>query len=75
MQNSLLSLSQVAALIGIRKHRIEYALAEGHVPEPKLRFLNKRAFAPSEVCVIASHFRKDDRQCEKGEKSCSASST
>lgn len=69
MQNSLLSTSQVASLLGIRKHRIEYALSEGHVPEPKLRFLNKRAFDPAEVCVVASYFgttvarKRNDSDC------------
>jgi len=63
--NSLLSTSQVASLLGIRKHRLEYALAEGHVSEPKLRFLNKRAFDPSEVCVVASYFGKDHETQEE----------
>ncbi len=65
MQTTLLSTSEVAALLGVRKHRIEYALAEGHVPEPKLRFLNKRAFDPSEVCVIASYFGRHARVLEE----------
>jgi len=55
---NLLSISQVASLLGVRKHRIEYALGEHYLPEPKLRFLNKRVFDSSEVCVIASYFRK-----------------
>jgi hypothetical protein len=63
--NSLLSISQVAALLGIRKHRIEYALSEHLIPEPKLRFLNKRAFDPSEVCIVASHFGKTHVQAER----------
>ena len=64
MQN-LLSISQVAGLLGVRKHRIEYALAEHYVPEPKLRFLNKRVFDSSEVCVIASYFGKADQTQEE----------
>ena len=51
--------SQVAALIGVRKHRIEYALTSGYLPEPKLRFLGKRVFDPSDLLVVASYFRKD----------------
>jgi hypothetical protein len=72
MQTSLLSTSQVASLLGIRKHRLEYALTSGLIPEPKLRFLNKRAFDPTEVCVIASHFGTNDRHCKKESESCSA---
>ena len=60
MQNSLLSISEVAALLGIRKHRLEYALSEGHVPEPKVRFLNKRVFDATEVRIIAAYFGKDN---------------
>jgi hypothetical protein len=75
MQNSLLSISQVATLIGIRKHRIEYALSEGYVPEPKLRFIGKRAFDPGEVCTIAAYFEKDDRHCKKEGEPCSAPTT
>lgn len=63
--NSLLSISQVASLLGIRKHRIEYALSEGLIPEPKLRFLNKRVFDSGEVCVVASHFGKTHAQAER----------
>jgi len=72
MQNTLLSISQVAILLGIRKHRIEYALTSGFIPEPR-RFLNKRAFDPAEVCVIASYFGKNDRYWKKEGESCSAS--
>lgn len=67
MQTSLLSISQVAALIGVRKHRIEYALTSGYLPEPKLRFVGKRVFDPSEVRVIASYF---GQQGEKQNEPC-----
>jgi DNA-binding transcriptional MerR regulator len=59
MQTGFLSISQVAALLGVRKHRIEYALASGYLPEPKLRFLGKRVFNPAEVLVVAAYFQKD----------------
>jgi hypothetical protein len=75
MQTSLLSITQVASLLGIRKHRIEYALTSGLIPEPKVRFVGKRAFDPAEVCTIAAYFEKDDRHCKKEGESCSASST
>ena len=69
MQTNLLSISQVAALLGIRKHRIEYAIASGYVPEPKLRFIGKRVFDSSEVCDVASYFGKDNQDCEKTNES------
>jgi hypothetical protein len=63
--NNFLSISQVASLLGIRKHRIEYALSEGLIPEPKLRFIGKRVFDPSEICIVASHFKKFHTQAEQ----------
>ena len=64
----MLSISQVANLIGVRKHRIEYALSERLLPEPKLRFLGKRVFDPGEVRVVASYFgqqgEKQDEPCQ-----------
>jgi hypothetical protein len=74
MQTTFLSLSQVAALIGIRRHRIEYALTSGFIPEPR-RFLNKRAFDAAEVRAVASYFGRNDPQCDKGVEPCSASTT
>jgi hypothetical protein len=68
--NNLLSISQVANLIGVRRHRIEYALSANYLPEPRLRLIGKRFFDPSEVCVIASYFGRGT-----GGESCSASPT
>lgn len=65
MQNTLLSTTQVAILLGIRRHRLEYAITSGHVPEPKLRFVGKRAFDPNEVCTIASYFQRDNKTQEE----------
>jgi hypothetical protein len=73
MQN-LLSTGQVAALLGIRKHRIEYAITSGYIPEPA-RFLGKRVFSPADVRLAASYFGKDKQHCERGGESCSDSST
>ena len=75
MQTNFLSISQVAALLGIRKHRIEYAIASGYLPEPKLRFVGKRVFNPAEVRVVASYFGKNNQDCEKVNESCSDFST
>jgi hypothetical protein len=73
MQTGFLSISQVATLIGVRKHRIEYALSEGYVSEPKMRFLNKRLFDPSEVCAVASYFGQGRRHENENESSSGSS--
>lgn len=59
MQTNLLPIGEVAALLGVRKHRIEYALAEKMIPEPQTRFLGKRVFAPADVMRIATFFGKE----------------
>jgi hypothetical protein len=68
MQDRFLSTSQVASLLGIRKHRLEYAIASGYIPEPQLRFLGKRAFGPTDVRAAASYFGKDNQQCSADQR-------
>jgi DNA-binding transcriptional MerR regulator len=50
------STGQVAALIGIQAHRIEYALTSGQLAEPAFRFLGKRVYTPNDVQRVADHF-------------------
>lgn len=52
----LYSLRDVAKLIGVRSHRIGYAVSSGAVPEPALRLGNKRIFTPDDVVRLAAHF-------------------
>ena len=61
--NDLLSISQVAALLGIRKHRLEYAIKSGYIAELSRRFLGKRAFSPAEVRIAAAYFGMDKHDC------------
>ena len=70
MHTSFFSTSQVASLLGIRKHKLEYALTSGYISEPAIRFLGKRVFSPSEVCNVAAYFGKDE-----GGEPCSVSSS
>ena len=52
----LLGLGDVSKIIGVARHKIEYAIANGSISEPKLRVANKRAFTPEEVQLIAGYF-------------------
>jgi hypothetical protein len=61
--NDLLIISQVAALLGIRKHRLEYAITSGYIPEPSRRFLGNRVFSPAEVRIAAAYFGTDTHDC------------
>jgi hypothetical protein len=74
MQTKLLSISQVAALLGIRKHRIEYAIVSGYLAEP-MRFVGKRVFDPAEVRAVAAYFGKKELAEQEGGEPCSDSST
>lgn len=78
MKTNLLSTGEVAALLAIKRYQLEYALSEGHLPEPRSRFLGKRCFAPDEVRNVAAYFGKDkvdnDDKTE-GEDTCSDSLT
>lgn len=52
----LLSTGDVSKLLGIAKHKIEYAIANGSIPEPELRIANKRVFTSDDVQRVANHF-------------------
>jgi hypothetical protein len=48
-------LGEVARLLGVKPHRIHYAVTSGHVPEPAMRLGNKRAFGGEDVERLARH--------------------
>ncbi len=50
------SLKQVTALLQKRAHVVEYALANGLVPEPQLRIGGRRIFTLADVRRLAKHF-------------------
>jgi len=50
------SLKDVARLLGVRSHRVGYALSSGAVPEPDQRLGNKRVFTTDDVVRLAEHF-------------------
>ncbi|WP_417386828.1 hypothetical protein [Gimesia sp.] len=52
----LMGLGDVSRLLNIPKHRIDYAISNGFVSEPKVRISNKRAFSHDEVRMIANYF-------------------
>ena len=56
MNQKLLGLGDVSKLIGVPKHRIEYGLSNGSIPEPKIRISNKRVFTTEDIQRIADYF-------------------
>jgi DNA-binding transcriptional MerR regulator len=60
-----MSLKDVAALLGVKAYRVEYLLAHGLVPEPKLRISGRRVFSASDLETLRKHFsRKSPAEAE-----------
>lgn len=55
-------LNEVAKLVGVRGHRISYAITNGHLPEPVERLNNHRLFTQADVVRIKKFFA--ERQAE-----------
>jgi hypothetical protein len=61
MDTQYLLLNDVARTLGLKAHKIAYALATGQVAEPALRVANKRVFGEEDVRRLAAHFRVTPR--------------
>ena len=49
-------LNEIATIVGVKAHRISYAIGNGYLPEPTERINNKRLFSPEDLRVAASYF-------------------
>lgn len=50
------STGEITKMLGVARHRIEYALANGYIAEARYRFLDKRVFDAEDVKRIADYF-------------------
>jgi hypothetical protein len=57
-QQHIYSLNDVAALVGVKPHRIEYALKNGYLPEPAERVTNRRIFTTTDLQAAMIYFAK-----------------
>ena len=57
-QQHIYSLKDVAALVGVKPHRIEYALKNGYLPEPAERVTNRRIFTTTDLQAAMVYFAK-----------------
>jgi DNA-binding transcriptional MerR regulator len=55
------SLNEVARLIGVKAHRLGYAISNGYLPEPAERVSNKRLFTPEDVRAAALYFSAEPK--------------
>lgn len=64
----LLGLKEISQLTGIARHKIEYRIANGSIPEPTLRIANKRAFTAEDLQRIADYFGVEIKTGDDAEK-------
>ena len=53
------SLKDIAALVGVKPHRIEYALKNGYLPEPAERVTNRRIFTTTDLQRAMVYFTQE----------------
>ncbi len=58
-------LNEVARLVGTKGHRIGYAIANRHLPEPEERLNNHRLFTVEDIERIKKYFAKKGASKEK----------
>lgn len=50
------SLKEVAKIVGVKAHRISYAVSNGYLPEPAARITNRRMFTDADVEAAKKYF-------------------
>lgn len=52
------SLKEVAKIVGVKAHRISYAVSNGYLAEPAERITNRRIFTESDLQAAKKYFAK-----------------
>lgn len=50
------SLNEVARIVGVKAHRISYAITNAFLPEPEERITNRRMFTDEDVKAATKYF-------------------
>ena len=50
------SLKEIANIVGVKAHRISYALSNGFLPEPAERITNRRIFTEADLEAAKRYF-------------------
>ena len=50
------SLKEVAKIVGVKAHRISYAISNGYLPEPAQRVTNRRLFSTADLQAALVYF-------------------
>lgn len=56
MTNKVYSLKEIAEIVGVKAHRIGYAVANGYLPEPAQKITNRRMFTDADVKIAKEYF-------------------
>ena len=52
------SLKEVAKIVGVKAHRISYAVSNGYIAEPAARITNRRMFTEADLQAAKKYFAK-----------------
>lgn len=63
----MLSTGDIARLVGVPRHRIEYAVRSGYLGDSKTRFLGRRCFDSDDVRRIAIYFENKKKAKENND--------
>ena len=50
------SLKEVAKIVGVKAHRISYAVSNGYIAEPEERITNRRMFTEADLLAAKKYF-------------------
>jgi DNA-binding transcriptional MerR regulator len=66
------SLKEVAKIVGVKAHRISYAVSNGYLPEPAARITNRRMFTHADVEAAKRYFATKPKLGRPAWKVCGA---
>jgi DNA-binding transcriptional MerR regulator len=58
MNKTHYSLNEVSKIVGVKAHRIAYAISNGYLPEPAQRVTNRRLFSTADLQAAMIYFAK-----------------
>lgn len=63
---NLISTSDLSKAVGVKEHRLTYAMRAGHLPQPKVRLAGRKLFDPKEAKNVALYFGASLMNAEEG---------
>lgn len=60
MDKTHYSLNEVSKIVGVKAHRISYAISNGYLQEPAQRITNRRLFSTADLQAALVYFAKSN---------------